>query len=169
MTMVKKHYRKLKNGRTVEIKPHERFRRSSNNSSLSPNSPNYGMRFEQFQNPKFKSENQLSSTFTPSVQSSKLTDIAGRIQRKFGIPIQTNMEGIHSNSPVISVEPLDNSNVSFDFKMFQPAGLLDDQYNFKTQAVVWNKATEEESVKTLKAMKTFNKLKKAIEFAKEYI
>ena len=169
MTMVKKHYRKLKTGRVVEIKPHERFRRSIKNSGLSPNTPDYGMRFEQFQNPQFQPESQRLSTFTPSVQSSKLADIAGRIQKKFGIPVQTDMTGIHSDSPVISVEPLEDSNVSFDFKMFQPAGLLDEQYNFKTQAIVWDKATSEETAKTLKAMKTFEKLKKAIEFAKEYI
>lgn len=165
MTTVRGHVRKMKSGKLVEVIPHERQRGTYTPASFKK----YEAKFKNLPGSQVYAPEKGTPPFTPSPAGLALTDIAGNIENQLNIPTHATMTGIHSDTPIITVDPGANKNVMFDFQFFKPAVELDEQYNFKTRAVVWRRNPHESSVINVIALKTFETLNKAINFAKRFI
>jgi hypothetical protein len=168
MTRIKGHIRTLRSGKTTQVVSHERKMREYSSKKKYPSFVRYESVYKQLPSSQIYAPEKGEPPFKPSPAGLALTDIAGNIESQLNVPTHAQMSGIHSDNPIITVDPGANKPFMFDFQFFKPATELDldRQYNFKTRAVVWNREPHTGSVTTVFAMKTFDKLKKAIEFVK---
>lgn len=98
-----------------------------------------------------------------------LSKIAERMEDALGAATASRLSGIHSDEPIISVDPGASNPYVFDFHLMEPVEDYLATGDSQTKVLVWSrKPHTKQKIKVISA-RTFETIKEAVEHAKRWV